>query len=157
MESIDLTNLNLAEIRDIALQYLMSLKKTQKDLQKVNEDMAAWQHRKELAQKTQRDDLFQVAQEKYDELRARSTSLEMDVMELESEVHRIQQQLEQKAQHPDGRQDTHALLEHISGILGPDYELEESLRTLETEDSVEKELSRLQQQVQNDSDTRTGK
>lgn len=150
MESMDISSLDSKSLREITLQYLTSLQKTDRELKSIAEDLELWNHRQELAKKSNRQDLLDIAVEKIISLSKRSAVLEADKIELESEIARCRKQLH--ISNDSGRLQGTNLLEQLYNELSEDTEMEAGMRELEQQSKINDDLERLRQQIATDAE-----
>lgn len=150
MEPMDISSLDSKSLREITLQYLTSLQKTDRELKSISDDLELWRHRQELAESSNRQDLLDIAVEKISSLSKRSAVLEADKIELENEISRCRKQL--RISSDSGRLQGTNLLEQLYTELSEDTEMEAGMRELEQQSKINDDLERLRQQIITDAE-----
>lgn len=136
MTDIDLRGLSAAEARNYVLAFITSMKSTEQALTAVEQDLALWTKRVELAAAKGASDLESAARTKVDELAGKHLSLESERAELSGKVARLKEQLP-LAMASERSVDTDLLLAQLQmatgeALGGPSPALERDLAALGT-------------------------
>ena len=133
MDDTDLKGLSAAEARAYVLEFITTLKSTERALAAVDQDLALWNKRAELVAAT---GLEAAARAKVDELSAKRSALESERAELSAKVARLKERLP-LATASERSVDADLLLAQLQmatgeALGGPSPELERELASLGT-------------------------
>ncbi|OHD79950.1 MAG: hypothetical protein A3J97_05305 [Spirochaetes bacterium RIFOXYC1_FULL_54_7] len=136
MDDTDLKGLSAAEARAYVLEFITTLKSTERALAAVDQDLALWNKRAELAAAKAATGLEAAARAKVDELSAKRSALESERAELSAKVARLKERLP-LATASERSVDADLLLAQLQmatgeALGGPSPELERELASLGT-------------------------
>jgi len=86
-------NMNEQEAREYIAQYLMSLKLTEKQYQNIEEELAKWNSRVELANSKGAFDLKTKAEKEVEKLKTKKNTLKTEIDDLKSSIESMQKQI----------------------------------------------------------------
>jgi hypothetical protein len=93
MDDTDLRGLSAADARAYVLEFITAMKTTERAIATVEQDLALWNKRVELAAVKLATDLEAAARAKVDELTAKRLTLESEHAELSAKVARLKEKL----------------------------------------------------------------
>jgi hypothetical protein len=140
MDDTDLRGLSAPEARAYVLEFITAMKATERAMAAVDQDLALWSKRVELAAAKGAAELEAAARAKLDELTARRSPLESERAELASKVARLKEQLP-LAMASERSVDADLLLAQLQmatgeALGGPSPALERDLASLGTDDAL---------------------
>jgi chorismate mutase len=140
MDDTDLRGLSAADARAYVLEFITAMKSTERALMVMDQDLALWSKRVELAATKGAAELEAAARAKVDELATRRFALEAERADLAAKVARLKEQLP-LALASERSVDTDLLLAQLQmatgeALGGPSPSLERELASLGTEDSL---------------------
>ena len=86
-------NMNEQEAREYIAQYLITLKLTEKQYQNIEEELAKWNSRVELANSKGVPDLKAEAEKEVERLKAKKNALKTEIDELKGSIESMQRQV----------------------------------------------------------------
>ncbi len=155
MDDTDLRGLSAAEARTYVLEFITAMKSTERAMAAVDQDLALWTKRVELAAAKAATELEAAARAKLAELAARRSALESERAELAIKVTRLKEQLP-RAMALERSVDTDLLLAQLQmatgeALGGPSPALERDILSLGTEDALTALKRSLSAETQNGS------
>ncbi|MFH2114284.1 MAG: hypothetical protein ABIJ86_07245 [Spirochaetota bacterium] len=140
MDDTDLRGLSAAEARTYVLEFVTAMKSTERTITSVEQDLALWSKRVELAAAKKATELEAAARAKLDELTTRRLALESEHAELSAKVARLKEKLP-LAMASERSVDTDLLLAQLQmatgeALGGPSPALERELAALGTDDAL---------------------
>jgi hypothetical protein len=140
MDDTDLRGLPVAEARAYVLEFITAMKSTERTMAAVDQDLALWSKRVELAAAKGAAELEAAARAKRDELNAKRSALESERADLASKVARLKEQLP-LAMASERSVDADLLLAQLQmttgeALGGPSPALERDLASLGTDDAL---------------------
>ncbi|MDX9958509.1 MAG: hypothetical protein AB7T74_09805 [Clostridia bacterium] len=140
MDDTDLRGLSAADARTYVLEFITAMKSTERAMAAVEQDLALWGKRVELAATKGAAELEAAARARLDELNAKHTALKAEKTELAAKVARLKEQLP-LAMASERSVDTDLLLAQLQmttgeALGGPSPALERDLASLGTDDAL---------------------
>jgi hypothetical protein len=140
MDDTDLRGLKAADARAYVLEFITAMKSTERAMAAMDQDLALWSKRVELAAAKGAAELEAAARAKVDELATRRSTLAAEKAELAAKVARLKEQLP-LALASERSVDTDLLLAQLQmatgeALGGPSPALERDLASLGTDDAL---------------------
>ncbi len=136
-ENTNLAGLDPSAAKEYVLQYIVSLKRVQKQREQLKQELKLWSDRSALAAGKGREDLKEQALAKCRETSADDDRLAAEERSLESDIQEMKRQLEMIRRQPEGALDTDLLLAQLEQVVGEKDLTAQKFRSFEAEQDLE--------------------
>jgi hypothetical protein len=137
----DISGMDLHSAKEYVAGYIATLKQTQVDVKKAEEELAVWDGRVKLAVEHGRPDLESAARTRADELRAKIGRLKVEEQQLLSDIERMKTQLKAMEHRPTFTVDAELLLAQLEQVVGEEDTTASKFRDTEADRALD-ELKR---------------
>jgi phage shock protein A len=141
MNDTDLSGMTAEAARDYVLAFIKSLKETQRQRQKLTEELELWKGRVELAERENRQDLAQQASSRVKSIQDDLARLRQEEDELNTKVEILKDNLKHLPADWQPVVDSEVLLAQLEMVIGERDETEEQFQQMKVQSKLE-ELKR---------------
>lgn len=137
----NISGMDLRSAKEYIAGYIATLRQTQIDVRKAEEELAVWDGRVKLAAEHGRPDLESAARTRADELRAKIGRLKVEEQQLLADIDRMKTQLKTMEHQPTFTVDAELLLAQLEQVVGEEDATASKFRDTEADRALD-ELKR---------------
>lgn len=145
-DDFDLEGLSPADARAYVVRFIAARNQTARDRSAAEDERAMWKKRVRIAIDRGEDALAKEGLARAEAAHAEVVRLKREERDLDFTVEELKRRLAGLRQVPTRSVDADALLEQLEGIVGPDYETDESLSEVEAEVALEALKHRMEEE-----------
>jgi len=143
MQDTDLEGLGPKEAAEYVLAFVTTLKQTEKDLARIDEEIGMWTKRVALAESRGEASLAAQAKTRLEEIQGKKTAREAELSELKMKVSILKDKLKRLRMMPSRSVDTDLLLAQLEMVAGKKDELSAALKEEEAKAKLEELKKRM--------------
>ena len=143
MQDTDLEGLGPKEAAEYVLAFVTTLKQTEKDLARIDEEIGVWTKRVALAESRGEASLAAQAKTRLEEIQVKNTAREAELSELRMKVSILKDKLKRLRMMPSRSVDTDLLLAQLEMVAGKKDELSAALKEEEAKAKLEELKKRM--------------
>lgn len=143
MQDTDLEGLGPKEAAEYVLAFVTTLKQTEKDLARIDEEIGVWTKRVALAESRGEASLAAQAKTRLEEIQVKKTAREAELSELRMKVSILKDKLKRLRMMPSRSVDTDLLLAQLEMVAGKKDELSAALKEEEAKAKLEELKKRM--------------